>query len=456
LSRKSGASYPIIEWSPSAVVLHDESTNLHTRGESIQDVASQVRGSEVIVALSRRSSFVKTVRLPDAAKADVAKVLAVQIGQIFPMGPGELAFDFRMTPDVNSEGRLCVVVGVRSEMLRQIHADLKTAGLKAAVVVPVSTGSMLLAQEVGQSNCAVVERTEEGLAVDIVHEGELRYSRVAPFPRDAADLEAEVCRTFTAAKLPCAAAVAVGGLTYDGATLTVKEHPAAYLSTLATALDLNLELPEVAARRAKQRVQRRSRLALLLTAIAIAGSVFTYLDRAAAAATVREENQEFQRRIRTISAARATVNNQITEAQNMNALLHRAFEPPQPARDIMAIATQQAPNEVWLTGMTFERGKPLLIRGTALNSPAISQYLDRLAQFRDPISGEARLRDVQLMFANNTTVEETTVVLFSIQAHVIGNLPLIEQTRPGQRGAAATAANAGTGAAPATTTGGGR
>ncbi len=85
------------------------------------------------------------------------------------------------------------------------------------------------------------------------------------------------------------------------------------------------------------------------------------------------------------------------------------------------------PEGAWLTGLTWERGKPIQIRGTALNSDLVSELIASLAV-------NERLRDVELQYANDGEIETTPVVQFNVTAHVVGNLPLAETTRnPGGR-----------------------
>jgi hypothetical protein len=99
--------------------------------------------------------------------------------------------------------------------------------------------------------------------------------------------------------------------------------------------------------------------------------------------------------------------------------LDLAFEPKQRLGDVTFLVNNLCPEGLWLTGLTIERGKLALIRGTAINGEAVYKYLDRLTT-------QDRFRDVKLVFANNGQIEKVSVVQFSISAHVVGNLPLAE------------------------------
>ncbi len=86
----------------------------------------------------------------------------------------------------------------------------------------------------------------------------------------------------------------------------------------------------------------------------------------------------------------------------------------------MTLVANQAPADLWLTGVTAERGKSVLVRGTATRSEAVAVFLDRLAK-------TGRLRDVRLVFSSNAVIDQAPVVQFSISAFPVGNLPLVEK-----------------------------
>ncbi|HLO97838.1 MAG TPA: PilN domain-containing protein, partial [Fimbriimonas sp.] len=96
-----------------------------------------------------------------------------------------------------------------------------------------------------------------------------------------------------------------------------------------------------------------------------------------------------------------------------------AFQPAQKASDVLKVVSGLVPSGVWLTGVTFERGKVLQIRGTGTNPVAVSNYVRALTK-------QSRLRDVKLLFANSTDIEGTPAVQFSITAFPKGNVPILE------------------------------
>jgi len=417
---KERLNLPVIEWSPSRVTVYDPQTRHYATGANVSEVAHYIEGAKtVVVALSRRSSFIRTVRVPDAPKAQIAQVLKLQLSTLLPIAGNEAAYDFRLTKDVNSEGRLAVIAAVQSETLRQVNRELKAAGLTAYCIVPTAFGSWLLTRTLEIPKCAVVEHTPEGLAIDIVADEELRYTRVVPFPPDAEEIEAEICRTFSIAHVPCSTIVATAGLTFHGADTTVATRPLEIFSTpLLSKLNLDIELPEAIESRERKAVAVRARVAILMWVAVFVVGLYVFTDRADAAAKAKAAQSIFLVVTAKLKSKDASYKLQLADDNKMQTDLETAFHPAQHMSDLLAVISNEAPANVWLTGITLERGKQVLVRGTAMTSEQVASYVQTLA-------AEPRLRDVKLIFANNATIEQTPIVQFSIQAHAVGNLPIV-------------------------------
>ena len=98
------------------------------------------------------------------------------------------------------------------------------------------------------------------------------------------------------------------------------------------------------------------------------------------------------------------------------------LSPAQTSSEVLTLVSSRIPQGAWITGISYDRGKPVLIRGTALTSEAVTAYLDAL-------NTEPRFKDAKLVFANNASIEESVVVNFSISLRAIGNVPLDEQKK---------------------------
>jgi Tfp pilus assembly protein PilN len=188
-------------------------------------------------------------------------------------------------------------------------------------------------------------------------------------------------------------------------------------TNLAGRLDLNIELPDVLEARKKKAETSRARLAILLIAASLICAMLVFFDRADAAAKVQKSEAKFLTASSRLRSQQTLIESKLSQESAMDADLVAAFKPAQYASDVVNTFCNAAPANLWISGITHERGKPALVRGTALNTDTVAAYVQVLAA--DP-----RLRDVKLVFANNATIEKTPVVQFSISAHVLGNMPL--------------------------------
>lgn len=201
----------------------------------------------------------------------------------------------------------------------------------------------------------------------------------------------------------------------------VQASPLSQLAALSkSALDLNIELPEARAKRDAKAVVQRKNLALLFWVAAFGVGAVIFDVRSEAADKVAKAEKKWNTKLsqaRKLKSSTETVAKRLQDQQNV---LQTAYEPKQPLGDVVTVLTNLAPTQLWLTGVTAERGKPLTLRGTALNSASVTTYLGALGK-------QSRMRDVALVFATNGLVETTPVVNFSIKAHVVGNFPLVDE-----------------------------
>ncbi len=419
MSRQQPVLDFVVEWSPDAVSVFDPRLRSKNSFRNLIDASGSLgAGKSVRVAISRRSSFIRAVRVPDAPKAEVVQMLGLAAGTHLPLPPHETSFDVRLTGDLNSEGRLGIIGAVRSDDLRDLHAQLQAAHWQAVDILPAALGSILVAEQASHPSCAVVQKNDEGWAIDLIVDGELRYSRTLPASLPTTSIDEEVSRTYAAAQLSCSALVTAGGLALSGASRRIEQSSLELLaSPQADNLGLHVELREILqARQASARASRLRWAGLLLTAaVLLAG--YAINDRTSAQAAVSRQKALWAVADRKANALKTDQDGKLAALQAMQGGLDRGFHPAQRMSDVLTVVSNLAPNGLWLTGVGIERGKPLLIRGTATTSEAVSAYVKAL-------SAEKRLRDVRLVFANNGTIEQRPVVQFSISAFAVGNLPL--------------------------------
>lgn len=414
----------ILEWSPKGIVAYDARLKRVLTFGNAADAAGNLGGREALVAVSRKAFFLRAVRVPNAQLEDVQAVLRIMIADLFPLPAQDLSYDFELTDDVNEEGRLAIVSAMPSIELRKLHSDIGGAGFRVRGVVPASLGSGVLAQGLHRPNAAVVQDSADGVAIDIVQHGRVVYTRVVG---SGGRLEAEICRTHQVAGIPCGDILAARGLEIaDADASTAESSLEALLGAWPERVRLNLELPEALASRKQKHIRQRRRVAglLAITTLMLMGYVASeYLD---ASAGVARQKERLATQLALMKSAQSKAEADLKSRVALGAKLDTAFKPAQTLTDVLTLISNRSPAGVWLTGVTVERGKPLMIRGTARSSEEVATFLGRL-------NAEPRLRDGRLVFSTNALIDVTPVVQFSLTAFPVGNLPLLESAKGGQK-----------------------
>jgi Tfp pilus assembly protein PilN len=417
MSRRTAPIAAILEWSSAGVRAWTPGSTGVRDFASLSEASQSLglRGKTIGLAISRRHAFLRSMSLPNTSKEEAMNILKLQLDQAFPLPPSELALDFCFVGDPSPEGRPAVVAAMKAETLRTLYSELSSLGIKAAWAAPASLGSQQLARARGFTDALVMEATEEGLAIDVIVGGALTASRSAGSRAGSIDIAAESVRTQAAHKLSNARVILAGGLAAGALGETIKESPLEALAELGG--DLDLQLPERAALRERSKVNGRRQLALLLWAAVFAVGLLVYVERSEEADRVAQEKKSFERQKRSITQSSSKFTTGLARSSQNSIILANAFEPAQSVTDVVALATSRLPEKAWLSGVNYERGRRLQLKGTALNSDSVSDYVEALA-------ATDRFRDVQLVFANNVKLEEVPVVQFSVTLHVIGNIPL--------------------------------
>jgi hypothetical protein len=423
MAKKAAAPLIVIEWSPSQVSWVDGAQRLVTVS-SLAEASSMVQARDVVIAISRRCAFIRAARVPNAGRADVHRILQVQIGQMFPIPANELAFDFHLTQDVNLEGRLAVIAAMRAADLVSLHSQARDAGFRVTRIVPAAFGSAILAQSLHCDSAAIVHRTAEGLSIDLVAGGELRYSRVAALPENALGIEAEVSRTFAAAVLSCSPTIAAGGLILPDADISTDRWSVEMLADAH--LDINIETEQRIAARERGHELQRVRLSVILLGMALILFTYQFLRYSDSQALANQGESKWNKQISSLRKLRDVELALQTTESKLQVTLNRAFHPGQSVSDVMTVVSNSAPPGIWLTGLSLERGKALTLRGTATKGSAVTDFQTALVNSSG--DDEPRFRDVKLLFANNAEIEKSPVVQFSISGFPVGNLPLADPT----------------------------
>jgi Tfp pilus assembly protein PilN len=412
LSRKQESTLHI-EWTPGWVQAVDIATGKSAAATSAADLGPFLHGHKsALVGVGRNLVFIKTCRLPKAAPDDLRRLVEIQLGQLFPLPPDQLAFDCYQTTDQTAEGCLTLVAAMRSSDLKDLRADLQRVGVKTAHILPVALGAPVATAAAGAADALLVEENESGLALDVVQGGVLRLSRMAP---PGADVECEAVRTLAAARAPDLPIVTAGAAEMTGASAVAGTA----LSLLHQAPRFGFVLTEDRAKEIKNRLAARMRLAVLMMLATLLLIVVVWADRSDALSMVKRGEGAWARQLGKLRSMRNAETVRAQKEVAVQGVLDRAYKTAQPLSDMMGVVGDSLPPGAWLTGLTIERGKVVTVRGSAKTSADVGTFVNALA-------ATSRFRDVKLVFANSARIDETPVVQFNVAAVAIGNLPMPE------------------------------
>lgn len=401
----------VLEWAPGQVELLHHAQGRRGTATTVAELRGVLAGQkEVWVGVARSAVFLRTLRLPRASSDDLRSLIELRIGQLFPIPPSQLAYDFYQTEDQNVDGVLTLIVAMRSQDLQQLNRELKEAGVSAARIIPAALGAVEVAQQAGVKDALVVGNALGGQSLDVVQGGVVRLSRTVSSDEY---LTREGQRTLAAAGASDLPWVTAEGLSVPGA----RQSPTSGLAQLHRAAPVAFELTEDRLKTAKKRIAGRTRLAVLMTVSALLLATLIWDDQSKKQAVARRGEGVWARELSKLRSIRDAKNKEATAAGAVQNTLKTAFEAAQPLSDIAAVVGDSLPPSAWLTGMSLERGKPLQIRGTA------SQDTD-VARFVEALGSNKRFRDVKLVFANGAKIENKPVVQFSVTAVAVGNLPM--------------------------------
>jgi len=423
--RKSVAPNGLIEWSPGRVRACTP-TGPVVEARGVGEVVAQVPGLAMAgVALHRRLAFVRETHTPPADAATVRQALAIQMAQQFPVPVEELAFDFAAEETITADGRPTTLVAARADTIREAAAELSQNGCRAVWYVPAGLGAVYALDSAGHQDGLVLDRNGAEVSFDVVRTGRLRHSRSVPVGDTAEELRAELQRTIAALECADLPVFVCPGVPAEGVGTPLSTGT---LQALAghTATDLDLELPEIQNRRERALQGSRKRLAGLLWIAAVVLGSLAWLDRDEAAALARERNAKHKATMDRLDTVAGLLSEQKNRFEEVGKLVTVASDPAQRPTDVIRYVTNSAPSGLWFTGLTYERGRPLVMRGNALDREAISKFAANLA-------ASDRYRDVTIVFANDAKIEDTAMIQFSVSAFVVGNLPLVEKKAPVRR-----------------------
>jgi Tfp pilus assembly protein PilN len=191
-------------------------------------------------------------------------------------------------------------------------------------------------------------------------------------------------------------------------------------------------------KRTQMRLVALAGMAVLVAAVALGiSSMQAQRERAQKIQSVQLYVDRADRKLKAAQKAHESVQLQAD-------LLRSALQSQHSWLDLLQDLSDRAPRNVWLTGVDLEKGKPLALRGTAMNGQAVQAFWGNLSHspyFVKPT----------LSYANAAKIEEKQVFQFGITSDIVGNKPKpAKPQKKRTRARSTTAATTG-----ATTTSGG-
>ena len=400
-----------IEWTPGWVRALNITTGEQAEAVTLKKLGQITVGQQsAIVGVGRKVVFLKSVRLPKALPEDLRKIIAVQLGQFFPLPPAQLSFDFIQTSNATAEGFLTVVAAMKAEDLKLLLSELKDVGLTATRILPSALSAQVVAAKNGLVDALVVETNQNDLSLDVVQGSFLRFSRVTLL---SSDHVIEAKRTMAAAGAAELPVLVSGSADIPGAVFTLDNS----LKLLHDAPAFHFELAENRQIKERQRIAGRTRMAALFVAAALLLLVGIFMERQQAYTEVAQAQALTKKVVAPLKSREQSASDEAANLIGVQDDLSQAFEPGQHLSDISALVTDSLPKNAWLTGITLERDKPLQVHGTAMQASDVAEFVDSLG-------ASSRLKNVKLLFANSASVGTVPVVQFDVTADCVGNLPM--------------------------------
>ena len=411
---KSAGQALAIEWSPEAVRVWNPVSGRIATGATLADVSDVFGGlRHAVVGLARTHAFTKRIALPKASPDDMRQMLQFQIGQHVPLPPDQVSFDFSTTDVRMDDGFLTLLAVARTEDIRQLRSAMAQAGIAIDRILPICLAAPIAIRSAGRSSGLVIDHWLGQPTHDGVFDGHWVYGRTAD---QGEDEEREIARTLAAAGMGPLESV-LGPQPGDGGFL---------LRHLPDVTGIALEPAEDRLQRERRKRVARTRFGILMLLAALLLVAWVWDERDRNAAVLRRGEGTWARQLSQLRSIRKTEQAKAAEATKVRSALDRSFVTAQSPNDIVHLVSGLLPTDIWLTGVSAERGKPVQIRGTAVSAEAVARLVATL-------SGSPRFREVRLLFANASKIDETPVVQFSITAVAVGNLPMPEPDKAARK-----------------------
>lgn len=410
----------VVEWRPGKVIAFNHRSETVVKGSGLFEIAGSCDKGATIVSLGRTVCFLRVATLPDAPKSELERIVRNTIAKEFPLPPGQAAIDFLITSQKSANGRVVIIFAVSAQHLESVRKEAAESGFSVAAIQPAALGAHLLAGQNKIENGIIFSQEVDGVAIDVIKDGLIHYTRVV---KAGGDLETEKLRTLAAAGLSDSVenfpAYSCDGVSAEMIPLSSTPiYALAHEDVAATSVNIELQ----SEKEEKEKVIKRNSIVMASVALAAAIAVGLYVGQHiyAARSAVATAIASTKSRTTTLQTAESKISSRQTDLAKPFSVIDRGFNPAQRMSDMLVSLGADVPPGLWLTSITIDRGKAIVLRGTAKDSQQVNTFVQQL-------SADSRFRDVKLSFANSGQVGQVTVIQFSLTAFPIGNLPLTDK-----------------------------
>jgi hypothetical protein len=419
---------PIFIWSSGRVLLISSSSGTTREAAGFSGLESLGGPQPSIVLIAHRASLVRQVSVPSLSKEQVRPLLESKLGALLPTGLNSYVCDFRLAKIAGATAKTAIVGAVKEESFRKMLSEAKVAGVKVGASLPSAFGSWLAAHARGLRDCVVVSREASDLCIDIIADGELKYSRFCAFPESPLGVLDEIERTCATAGVAMGSILNLGEVEMPLDTPGVELQPGGVakfvnnLHAIQTQL-FSLELPETIQLRERKKgwvVAQRAVFAAIVASGLWGYALFQRQKQEGRAHDVRVAQLA---RVQAENKNHKTLIDETLSLKRTERLIDIAFDPAQTFGDLVALLSQDSDDKSWVTGISLERGRPMTVRGQAKDGKTVTKLASKL-------SNEPRLRNVKLMSVGKGQEHNGSVVQFAISGVPIGNLPFDSEVTP--------------------------
>ena len=400
----------ILSWSPRQIGMIDHDGATIATAPDFSTLAIPQNAKSALVGIGRDRTFLKALRLPKVNQADLRQLIAIQWKSLFPVDENAAAYCAHQTLDANQQGTLTVVAAVRSADLDEIRAALTQRGIKEIRFVPMAVGAAAALKQIGKMEGLVIDEQGDVSTYDLVIAGDTIMSRTV-LRKESLLLEAR--RSLLSDDHSDLPLFITPNAILDGATALLKDP----LHALEVVDGYALISRSEEARVTKVADAKSIRVASLFMLCAISFGLVVALNRYDADTVISKGEATWNRTLAKLRKVRKDVETSSRVQSDRSSALAPAFKPGQRLADAMTTAVNLAPQNVWLTGLNADRGRPLQLRGSAMTTADVQNYVSRLG-------GTPRFREVQLVNVTSAKIEQNDIVSFSINVTAVANLPL--------------------------------